>query len=75
MERGKAAVLSRQVPSFELGIVSLAPLVVGKSCLSRVRVCPHSTASQFLWSGSAMFGSAESEVVRLISREIIFQEF
>jgi len=28
-----------------------------------------------LWSRSVMLGSAESEKVRLISREIIFQEF
>jgi len=29
----------------------------------------------FLWSTSVMLGSAESEMVRLFSREIIFQEF
>jgi len=28
-----------------------------------------------LWSRSVMLGSAESEMVRLISREIIFAEF
>jgi len=28
-----------------------------------------------IWSSSVMFGSTESEMVRLISREIIFQEF
>ena len=29
----------------------------------------------FLWSRSIMLGSAESEIVRLISRKIIFAEF
>ena len=31
--------------------------------------------SLWTWSRSVMFGSAESKKIRLISREIIFQEF